>query len=144
MSPQEFQAVLSRVRWYEDKPGQIGYCKVKATLRHENGKESSKGKYRKGKQTGSWTWWHDSGQRKEEGDYLQGRKAGQWITYYESGHKQEEGLFHNGMKNGTWTYYNDNDDNTIFRRENWQLGQLKEEKIVDDPSKAKSKKGRGR
>ena len=89
--------------------------------------KSQKGKFVKGKQTGSWTWWHPNGQRAEEGDYLVGRKAGQWVSWYESGAKKEEGIYHNGMKNGVWTYYNDDKDNTVEKTERWENGGIVEE-----------------
>lgn len=102
---------------------------------HPNGKDATKGKYAKGREVGSWTWWHDNGSRAEEGDFLMGRKAGTWVAWYDTGRKKEEGLYQNGTKNGTWTYYNDDEENTVLKTERWENGEMKEEKVVNDPNK---------
>jgi hypothetical protein len=41
MTGGEFRSLLSRIRRDEDKPGQIGYCKVMATITWDDGQSAN-------------------------------------------------------------------------------------------------------
>lgn len=106
----------------------LGHAQAKWTWYHETEstprKVSSRGFYKKGKPTSTWSWWSASGALIQEGEFYAGKKTGTWIQWHENGRKSEEGQYVNGLQEGTWSYYDDTGSST--KQESWARGVQKE------------------
>ena len=71
-------------------------------LCHQDGQWQSRGEWKEGKKSGTWTWWFDNGQKTEEGSFRNGIAEGQWTSWYRNGQKDAEGNRKNGYKDGKW------------------------------------------
>jgi antitoxin component YwqK of YwqJK toxin-antitoxin module len=66
----------------------------------ENGQLMSKGRFKNGKQEGSWIMYWENGQLMYKGDYKNSKQEGSWVFYNEEGTLMfpESGVYKNDVK----------------------------------------------
>lgn len=56
------------------------------------------GSYKRGKKTGSWTYWYPNGQIRAEGHFRRGEKDGMWVQWYKDGEVMWKGVWDMGER----------------------------------------------
>jgi hypothetical protein len=55
---------------------------------HDNGREKTRGAFRRGSAQGEWTSWYDNGQLRSKGHYEAGERVGEWKSFAPDGTPQ--------------------------------------------------------
>ena len=87
---------------------------------YENGKKSSEGNYKNGKQNGLETAWHENGQKQFEINYNDGEPNGLEVYWYKNGQKEVEANYKDGKPDGLYLEWHENSKKKL--EENWRNG----------------------
>ena len=105
------------------------------------GQYHSKGKLKKGKLDGKWTWWNEDGQKTAEVNYNEGIERGEdgsFITRYENGQIEYKRIYIDGKKDGQIEYeryFKDGKKVSEISYEYYSNGQISEEVNYKDGKK---------